>query len=111
MTTPIDQKSGRRCLITKLANVSMKVPFRVSRTFALAGNIATKAGRNVTARKKAKRTPMEVMLPRSRNGGASLKFMLRKPIAVVMDVRKIGVKLILRLSTTADGLSMPRRRL
>jgi hypothetical protein len=32
-------------------------------------------------------TPIATMLPRSRNGGASLKFIDRKPMAVVTLVR------------------------
>ena len=49
------------------------------------------------------------MLPRRRNGGASLKFMLRKPIAVVRLVRNTGCRLTRRLSTMALGLLRPWR--
>ena len=52
---------------------------------------------------------MAVMLPRSWNGGASEKFMLRKPTIVVTLVITTGTKLILTLSIIAVRLSAPSR--
>ena len=49
------------------------------------------------------------MLPRLRNGGTSLKFMLRNPMTVVMLVRKTGCALMRRLSVIASRLLLPRR--
>ena len=64
---------------------------------ALAGNTEASAGRKIMEYMNAAMIPIATMLPRSRNGGASLKFIDRKPIAVVMLVRKIGCRLMRRL--------------
>ena len=61
-----------------------------SNFFTLTGNTVINAGKNVTDKIKAIMTPVATIFPRSRKGGASLKFILRKPIAVVMLVKKIG---------------------
>ena len=73
------------------------------------GNTAMRAGRVNTENKNAAPTPMAVMLPRSWNGGASLKFMLRNPTAVVTLVRNTGCMFTRRLSTSASCFSVPRR--
>ena len=57
--------------------------------------------RSATLSTKAIKTPIATILPRSWKGGASEKFMLRKPIAVVTLVRKTGCKLMRMLSTIA----------
>ena len=50
------------------------------------------------------------MLPITLNGGISAKFRLRKPIAVVSDVRKTGHRLTRSEWTTASLRSMPSRK-
>ena len=49
------------------------------------------------------------MLPKSLSGGTSLKFMLRKPMAVVRMVKNTGWVLIRKLSTMASRLKLPWR--
>ena len=58
---------------------------------------------------KASITPIATILPKSRNGGESEKFMLMKPIAVVTLVSSIGLKLTLKLSSRASLLALPWR--
>ena len=67
-----------------------------------------KAGRNKIEKNQAATTPMATMLPRCRYGGASLKFRLRKPMAVVRLVRKIGPKFILNDSMIGGSLFVTR---
>ena len=55
-------------------------------------------------------TPTAVRLPRRRKGGESLKFSVRKPMAVVTLVRKTGWALISMASTMASWLATPARR-
>ena len=83
---------------------------RLSLRRAFTGNISISAGSRVMERKNASQTPIAAMLPRSRKGGASLKFRLRKPTAVVKVVRNTGCRLTRRLSSMAARFSMPWRR-
>ena len=52
---------------------------------------------------------MAAALPKSRKGGASLKFMVRKPTTVVAEVIKTGMKFRRRLSMMASCLERPLR--
>ena len=54
------------------------------------GNIAMRAGRKVMDKTKAMMTPIATILPKSRKGGAPLKFTPKKQIAVVKLVREMG---------------------
>ncbi len=67
------------------------------------------AGNNRTEKINAASTPTATTLPSSLNGGTSLLFMLRKPMAVVRLVTNTGFKLIRRDSRIAVFLSRPRR--
>ena len=82
--------SARRRPTTVSASHSTPNLPLLARCLTRIGSTLITAGRNSTDRMKAMPTPVAVMLPRWRNGGASLKFMLRKPMAVVRLVRKIG---------------------
>ena len=66
-----------------------------------------KAGSSVTAKTKAHMEPNATMLPMTRNGGISEKLRLRKPIAVVSDVRKTGQMLNSTAWTAACFRSIP----
>jgi hypothetical protein len=74
------------------------------------GSTARNAGRKVREKTNAANTPIQTIFPRSLKGGASEKFIVRNPIAVVMLVRNTGWKLILRDSTIASLLDFPCRR-
>ena len=54
------------------------------------GSTARNAGKKVTEKTKAASTPMQTIFPRSLKGGASEKFIVRNPMAVVMLVRNTG---------------------
>ena len=54
------------------------------------GKIDSNAGNSVTEYTKAHIAPNATMLPMIRKGGISEKFRLRKPIAVVSEVRNTG---------------------
>jgi len=65
------------------------------------------AGNIVTEKTNASITPIATIFPRWAKGGASEKFIVIKPIAVVKLVRNTGCILTLRLSLMAECLSMP----
>ena len=75
----------------------------------LEGNKVANAGKTVTENTNAAVTPIAAIFPKSLKGGASLKLSDKKPIAVVIEVKKIGPKLIRRLSTIAAFFSIPLR--
>ena len=58
------------------------------RTVTRTGSTAISAGSRKIENSHAAATPTEVMLPRSPNGGESLKLRLRNPMIVVRLVRK-----------------------
>ena len=74
------------------------------------GQMASKAGRNVTETTKVKRTPPPTRMPRCRTGGTSLSVIDRNPTAVVSAVKKIGVRLFSSVAWTASFRSRPVRR-
>ena len=82
---------------------------RVSRCLTLTGKIVASAGNKNIEKKNAAITPIAATLPKSLKGGASLVFNDRKPIAVVTDVKKTGMKFTRKLSLMADFLSLPAR--
>lgn len=67
------------------------------------------AGRKASDRAQAAAIPAAVILPRSWNGGASEKFMLRKPTMIVMLVIVTASAFIRMLSFNAEILSIPTR--
>ena len=79
--------------------------------FTLTGITMITAGRKNIDKKKAATTPIATVLPRSLNGGTSLKFMVKKPMAVVTLVIKTGCKLMRILSCMASALVWPCRKL
>ena len=83
--------------------------FLSSLAFVLIGSTARNAGIKVTEYTNAAITPIATIFPRSLNGGASEKFIVRKPIAVVTLVRKIGRRLTLSDSEIASCLLIPIR--
>ena len=95
--------------MTNPAMPSMASWPRVWRAPGRTGRIINSAGSNVMEKRKARATPMAARLPRSRKGGASLKLRLRKPMAVVSEVRNTGPRLIRRLSSIAVWRSSPLR--
>ncbi len=82
---------------------------RVSCCATLLGNKVATAGRKKIEKKNAAITPIAATLPKSRNGGASLKLSDKKPIAVVIDVKNTGIKLSRKLSCMARCFSTPLR--
>ena len=95
--------------MTNSAKCSIAFQARSRAGLSRTGATAMNAGRNNTEYTHAAVTPMATILPRSRNGGTSLKFSDRKPITVVKLVRNTGCQLMRRLSTIAACLSRPWR--
>ena len=95
--------------ITKLASFNIRVLVWSCVALTREGSNVTKAGKKLMANNHATITPIAEVLPRSRKGGASLKFSVIKPIAVVNEVRNTGVKLMRKLSRIAVILSSPKR--
>ncbi len=87
----------------------MNLSVRVSRCCTFTGNIVAIAGRKNIEKKNAAITPIAAILPKSLNGGESLVLSDKNPIAVVTEVRKIGMKLTRRLSFIASFFSFPLR--
>ena len=106
---PIPQNRKLRRATTNSANRSTICVLRSEPAFTRIGSTSISAGKKVTEKTNAPATPMATIFPRSLKGGASLKFILRNPITVVNDVRKMGCRLIRRLSITALVLSCPCR--
>ena len=98
-----------RLPMTKSDNLSIESFLLSALGFTLTGIIASIAGKIVTENTNAKVTPMATILPKWPNGGASEKFMVKKPIAVVRLVRKIGCILTRKLSFMAEFFSIPWR--
>ncbi len=108
-SAPPPSRRARRLPTTKPASRSIAVARSAAVCRARTGSTASSAGRKVIDRTQAATAPAAAMLPRSWNGGASEKFRLRKPIAVVRLVRKTGGMLMRRLSTIASCLLRPCR--
>src|SRR3569832_619549 len=104
--------SARRRVTTKSATLVMN---RLSSATALgltrSGMTASSAGRKNTVNTSATSTPIAVMLPRSRNGGASLKFMLRNPTAVVTEVNTTACMFTRNASSIASYCRLPSWRM
>ena len=88
--TPIAHSKVIRLFITNSAMFCISTVFLSAHCLTLNGKIEVIAGRKKTDKTNAKVTPIAVILPRSRNGGTSLKLRLKNPITVVNEVRKIG---------------------
>ncbi|EEZ85483.1 hypothetical protein VME_45450 [Vibrio harveyi 1DA3] len=83
-----------RCVTTKSPSLSIKSDFPFEGVcLTLIGSNFSKAGRSVTERKHAIITPNADKLPKSLNTGESDIFIIKKPIAVVTEVIRIGMKL------------------
>ena len=100
-------KSPVRFRTTKLPNLAITLSSLFSIIFTRTGSIDIKAGKKVTARMNEIITPIDTKLPRCLKGGTSEKFMVKKPIAVVILARKTGCRLTRRLSINAFSLLDP----
>ena len=90
-TTATDpHKLTARRRITQFANRSRKTSRPAFTVCVLNGAIAIKAGRENMENTQAAHTPIATTLPNAWNGGASLKFKLKNPIAVVTVVKSTG---------------------
>ncbi len=95
--------------LEKPSSRAPKAPACPSRALTLTGRTDRKAGRKNTEYRNAAVIPRATVLPRSLNGGASEKFMLRNPMAVVRLVRNTGWRFILMASAMASRRPMPLR--
>ena len=108
MITAVPGKSILRLAMTNSANFSIMPLWSLGVTLlALTGNTINSAGNTVIAKTKASMTPIATMFPKSRNGGESEKFILKKPMAVVTLVNKIGLKLTCKLYNKASFFGFP----
>ena len=92
--------SALRLVTTKSPSLSIKVTWSSALGLAdrrLTGSSFSNAGNIVTDRKHAISTPSADKLPKSRSTGESDMFIIKKPIAVVTEVIKIGIALSLML--------------
>ena len=109
MSTLVKGNKALRLAITKSANLAIMSFLPSLCILTRTGSTVSNAGKIVTEKTKANITPIATKLPKSLNGGESEKFILKKPIAVVILVKKIGCKFILILRAMAVRLSAPCR--
>ena len=89
--------------------VSGLVLLFISTRLTPVGRMSTSAGNKVIEYSHANVTPMATRLPKSWNGGESLKFRLKNPKSVVALVRNTGDALSRRLDIIALCLFSPLR--
>ena len=102
-TARIDQKITRLWAMIRLASPSIG-PLRSgssSTGLTRIGSISVTPGSSTSDHSIAPSTPNPTDVPSSRNGGESEKFRLKKPIAVVMEVRNTGLMLIISACSMA----------
>ncbi len=109
MTMLLPINSRVLLLITKSAMRSVSDSCSRSWVLICIGSTEMIAGSRTTENTNAASTPAATTFPSSLNGGTSLLFILRKPMAVVRLVTNTGFRLIRNASRIAACLSRPRR--